>query len=1114
MTQPTTGYSADEVSQAVSQLIQASVQYGNDTLGPPTAGVTFGEIQNAAVGVFLLYPKAPFYCLYLGSQRLLQTVQAEALILASLVAAVQAVGRNVLPITDLTPLANAASALQALGSAAGNRTSAFQSLSNVPAYQRFVQNTQSFLGTSGQAVKSGGQIVMTPLEAQTQIPGLVGQLKAAHQALLLSVQGLAQGADDYAQVNLPSAVSQLVLANSTAVLQGHLATLSGQQPGDRLASIRQVVLDVLAAQAVVQQFGAAQAPTDIYPVAGVGNPYSDDQHPGLPAVAVGSIPGPYNTQSPGQYLDVYLDGAGGTPRSLAGFTSVAPVANTLTAQFFAAVPPDVAAGDYIFVLTGSNAGTRWVVQQILGSYVVASGAAPASPDGVVTVEILPPPSVELVLPFATSAQIRGVVVEQLFATGVGYMIGDGTHPVRPTGGAPTPNNHTLGLTIGGLSVTLPLTLSGDGSSSVEATPRTAQQICDDLNAGLGGSNFTAAPYFPLVKFQGSVLEVAVTSTSATFALVGGFGNFGSMNIAVGDALDVLPLAGNGDPSQQDLWTLTAVTATTLTATRVGPGTSLTQAAPVQIQVGSQFRAIRLYANNPGPVVLGRIPLGIVNDGGVESACGTTLGLAPGATARSRPQTAQDLSASISKSTTLLQGLPVFTPALTVNAHATPGNGFLLTLSRAQQTVATTVTGGTTLTAPFLGALVGDSLVERSGSTVGVVWSVTATTSLGLTATLLLGMPLAQPSVLLEAGPGVVLPPYTLVRIPSGPCHGDYYVDSQNYLDLTLVSALPQPTDPTTGQPLSFVVQAGPEALALVSANPSTASKIKIRGPAVPLFFASVDLAATAGVFGTTLYVQIPQVPAGLAAGDLLQLFAAQYNLPSQTQTLTRVEGNLLTLDGPIASGVPWTFGPNAQVPFARLHTGHVADFNEFKAELLAWAALPPQQPLFFTNLSALINPLVANTTPSARDVHAAVQALGLLVGQLTQAGATTYAQNPAASLEALLAGYLVPAQAPVDTLVRTYLAKGADRAIDLLLSGAFDVFFNLTPENTSYAGAMAGAARAVALNDLPVQKNNRTNTQTSRLQASTLSPDPEYDLSDSTGLVPDPLGPEDLANGS
>jgi F0F1-type ATP synthase membrane subunit c/vacuolar-type H+-ATPase subunit K len=243
---------------------------------------------------------------------------------------------------------------------------------------------------------------------------------------------------------------------------------------------------------------------------------------------------------------------------------------------------------------------------------------------------------------------------------------------------------------------------------------------------------------------------------------------------------------------------------------------------------------------------------------------------------------------------------------------------------------------------------------------------------------------------------------------------------------------------------------------------------------------------------TSFYFQIPQVAQGVAPGDLLQLFTTDFNTPSSTYTLEGGEGRILTLDHPIAGSPTWAFGAGINVPFARLHAGHVVDFVGFQAGLQAWLAQPEQTAAFFTEFFRHINPLLSNSSPTAVQVHDAVAQLQLLVSGLTV-------------LQGVLQGYVVASESSVDALLRAFKEKGADRAIDLIKGGLFKEFFEVTPQTASYAGDFQQKMRAVVMNDLPVRKDNRADATTARLIASTATPDMEYSTADTEGqgVAPD-----------
>src|ERR1039458_5158098 len=111
MTQPAgTGYTQDEINAVVQQLVLSSITTPIDTLGIRRTDLSFNQFQKTAAGLFVLYPNAPFYVLWLGVQRIRDQVTAEAAIIQLLLAAIKATGMTVMPVSDVSPLFAAQSA--------------------------------------------------------------------------------------------------------------------------------------------------------------------------------------------------------------------------------------------------------------------------------------------------------------------------------------------------------------------------------------------------------------------------------------------------------------------------------------------------------------------------------------------------------------------------------------------------------------------------------------------------------------------------------------------------------------------------------------------------------------------------------------------------------------------------------------------------------------------------------------------------------------------------------------------------------------------------------------------------------------------------------------------
>jgi len=1101
-------FTDDEIQAAVEALVQNTIRRPYDTLGVRRNDVSFTDIQQAAAGVFLLYPKAPFYCMYLGAQALLQVIKQEAQVIDDLLDAIGATGRSVVPITDVTPLFNAKAALDALGQAALERSTNFKDITTVPAYQQFTKNVDRFLDTAGEAVKQDGEIVKTPQEARKGMPALVVALEAAHAKLLARVKLLALGAEDYAGLNLSGIVAQSVISKASAVLDAHATELDVLLPEQRLERVRAVVLDLLAAKSVVTTYGSFGGVTTTHALVGTGAPYADATHLAEPAVLRADLSAPYNLQLGGNVLDLFLDADGiAADRSLVSATSIVPTTGYSATFNVVSVPLDVVPGDVVYPQSGSNAGSKFTIVSIgVGSFVAAGVVLPLADAGPVTLEVRARPSATVALPYAFSPVLFGTRQEFSFVAGNGYIIGDGVSPIRDGSGAVAPNNNVVIFTINGVSYPVTLTLSADGDGiSIDATPRTAIQVCADINAVLNPVNYVAEPYLNPRKYLGSVIQTIDAGTSAFFDLVGGFGDFGALAIQVGEIINLI----DGDVTQQGLWTITAVAATRLTATNNLATPAIAQTR-VTMEVGAVLRSIKVRAVDPSLAVDSLDELGVtyLTDTSSPSFNGAvSIGMTPGAVSRARKQTAKELVTAIQGASSLLKAQATMAPSLTgVAARSEPTGAARITFSKLRGT-ATTVWDGSVLTATISGALtaeveVGDKLVERGGNYIGTLYTVTGVTDTAVTATSVSGTPSSQTGVTIELGKTPGLSSYDLIRVETGPNAGDYYVSSVSGLDISLLSVLPLNANPADGTALTFTVSVGPEYLEVLSAAKTTASFVMARGNAELEFFTHGP-----GQAGTTKYFQLPSKVRALAVNDLLLFFATQYNEPSAMYTITAIESDVLTLDEALPSNVSWAFSPTAVVPFAKLEAGAAFDFDLFKLQLDGWTGSDTQDEAFFIDLNRFINPLIANNSPTGVAIGDAQNKVHDLAAELTLAGSELWGDGT--PLEVILGTLTVEHQPAVDAMLRAFREKGADRAIDILTGGQFQAFFALDKDDASYAGAMQKAMRDVVMNDLSIKKTDRKDTKVSRLLATTQDTDPDFDLSDTENAVPDPVGQGD-----
>jgi hypothetical protein len=315
-------YTPEEVNAAVSKIVRSSVDHPTGILGNRDTKTSFNELQEAAAGVFVLYYNAPFYCIKLGTTRVADYASTQAQTISQLMDAVRATGKLTSPISDISPLANANAALEALGTAVANRKEGFQNISDVPAYNRYAQSINQFIQAGGENIRqvsttidpdtlevvTTSSVTDTPAGARAQIPSLVTSMQTQHQDLIARVRLLANAMEDFGAMNLPQATAQGVISRSSDVLKGHYETLAAQDENTRLTNLREIMLDLLTQKPIVEKFGSALAPNEFVTVQGVGTAYSDAINLSTPAVVVSDTPGPYAITKANQFVRLTLDG--------------------------------------------------------------------------------------------------------------------------------------------------------------------------------------------------------------------------------------------------------------------------------------------------------------------------------------------------------------------------------------------------------------------------------------------------------------------------------------------------------------------------------------------------------------------------------------------------------------------------------------------------------------------------------------------------------------------------------------------------------------------------------------------------------------------------------------
>lgn len=320
-------YTTEEIQAVVDGLVRSSVRRPYDTLGIRRTDVTFSDIQESAASVFLLYPRSPLYLASLAGQRALEVYEGIKAQLSDLNQSLAILRRRSLPVRDVSSLVNAKVALFELETIVTSKTP--KDVTQIPAYVRFNSNVDRFLSAVGSNVKKDGKIVQTPEEARDNLPSLVTSLKAQVEDFLDRCRLLAEALSDYNSLGLPQLVSRTVVSNTRQLLAARADQLASMKESDRLLVLRDTVLEVLSAKAVVKGFGAFPGLTDAKGLSGTVTPFADTNRPGVGARievplsgGLALVPG-VDAASSTNILYAWLDGAA-SPTELYLPTSMYP----------------------------------------------------------------------------------------------------------------------------------------------------------------------------------------------------------------------------------------------------------------------------------------------------------------------------------------------------------------------------------------------------------------------------------------------------------------------------------------------------------------------------------------------------------------------------------------------------------------------------------------------------------------------------------------------------------------------------------------------------------------------------------------------------------------------
>lgn len=689
-------------------------------------------------------------------------------------------------------------------------------------------------------------------------------------------------------------------------------------------------------------------------------------------------------------------------------------------------------------------------------------------------------------------------------------------------------NDKLELTYnaGGVLTTTTITLT-------PGTGRTVQQLCTDINAVMAATDIVAEPAIQPLKFQGKVDIAGTDPAAVTFTLTNPFSSWVSIGVKDGDKLRVLEGSNLEQIYQVNV---SGVTALTLTCTRL-TGAGTTAETNRLIEVGGPTFTLRIKIKDSvaQAALTNRWFIQVSGtDDPIKRRTAASLGFSAGAKSTSRPLDPDTMATALNSASTTAQQdtaklrVTVSTqpvqisaiPQTNLLARSEPSSPSTLVIYRYRGRGNITVGG---LAPSFLlpgaqdqGVQVGDRFVVRASSVAadvgknGLVTSVAGDVVVGTTGS---SISIAT-NVLIEILPDFTVLGYDISAvIEAGPNAGTYSVTSvgtDNTLGFTLSRGLGVFQD-FSGQPVFMVASLVRQYLTFASTDRSLNTSVQIDdgSPANPNSAAFLLFATRPQLsVGTTQWFQLPAQPDQLIeAGDVLELFATQYDQPSDSLTVVSFDSATLLLEveapGVAVNAGSFGFTAGSPVPFARIRKTRRDTFDTFAAQATAWLARPQFQDTWLLELDRLTTIVLADPSPS--NVTALRLYLVGLYGLLTIAGAQANAMDPANTIEQIVETYTAPVVSEIDVLVESLHSQGADRAVDLLLDAQFQQYFGLTQDGMSYAGQVLASTKQIMQSDLQVRAVRRKELVDRQVTLAEYNDtDFEFDQSDiDNAVVPD-----------
>ena len=301
-------YSSDELKSAVSEIVQGTVAFKRDVLGPRDAGTPFDEIRELVNSTLLYEPDSIYYIIYLASQSLQKIVTDEVEIIDELLDAVDDLLKPDKPVANVRSLLEASNALGSLESAIGRSGRVGSAEYN--RYTRAIERSKTAFGnvtkytyTPRGSSQSVTDIVRPAARAKKDATAYFTSLKEQHTELLTRVNNILSAFDAFGLDELATLVAKTQVTKAKSQLTTLHSQLDTLSPSERTSYARDALLKVLANKSVVGSMTNAPEPGGVKLVQGKGAAATyrlSATGSGTPPYIEGTASAPYRLKSGAQ----------------------------------------------------------------------------------------------------------------------------------------------------------------------------------------------------------------------------------------------------------------------------------------------------------------------------------------------------------------------------------------------------------------------------------------------------------------------------------------------------------------------------------------------------------------------------------------------------------------------------------------------------------------------------------------------------------------------------------------------------------------------------------------------------------------------------------------------